>query len=449
MSRTPHLADLSVSAGGQWITSTPGRIANGAYSWMQAVHWVHRFTNFTSTRGHGPRRFNRTTLLVAQELARLEPCRPGVSHLVRRVKASVRTVKYHLGLLRESGLLTYVAKGTRLQGGQNRASEFACTIPPAFDQSLGIRTCPSDRYIRAIAGVSEQGRPVLARLGTLAQRKVRCRSNSSSGTRRSLPRRCTPMLGGSSTSSSAGTTSLPSEAKLDNGRSTTTLPAKRSAVGRRLNTVGRRHQLARELIQQIPWLARAGAPRIAWIVRHVADAGWTAEEVVAVLAQRDPAHTVHRPSGFLADRLRGAHELYNTVARRQAIVDWWRDSRKATQARHAEWDNSWNAPRRASITRAVEAAFDQLCRPHRRQEAGGASAAPAAAGSLLIDLTRLTPAQVGELRAAALHDPSLITTTIDACGEPYARRLYTNELVIRVQRLATAGRLTLHSRRAV
>ncbi|MFD0375076.1 transcriptional regulator [Streptomyces sp. NPDC127112] len=439
---------LVVEPSAQRLTSTAGRIANGAYSWMQAVHWVHRFARYTSSRAHGPGRLNDTTLRLAQELSRLTPCRPGVAYLVRRLRVSVRTVKYHLGLLRESGLLTYVVIGTRLPGGLNRASEFALTIPAAFDRALGIRTRASDTYIRAITGVSEHGRPVLAFLGRAARRSTR-RPGSHATTRRTATPRCTPIPGRSSRSSPPGTTSLPPEAKPDSGYDARVRPERRTVVSP-MNAVGRRHQLARELIQQVRWLARAHTPRIAWVVRHVADAGWTAEEVIAVLAQREPARTVHRPSGFLADRLRGAHELYGTAARRQAVVAWWRDSHRAHQMRHTEWDTSWNAPLSASVTHAVETAFDRLCLPPHGSGADGTAAgspsSEAQAGHAGRDT--LTATQVKDLRAAAVYDPSLITTAIEFCGEAHALRLYGTELVVRTRRMTSAGRLVLGRWRA-
>lgn len=439
---------LAVKPPAQWLRSTAGRIANGAYSWMQAVHWMHRFARFTSIRAHGPRQLNETTLRLAQELARLSPCRPGVAYLVRRLKVSARTVKYHLGLLRETGLLTYVAMGTRLRGGLNHSSEFALTIPAGFDRALGIRTRPSDTYIRAITGVSEHGRPVLALLGRAARRTTR-RRGSRTETRRPAAPRCTPMQGRSSTSSRTGTTSLPSEAKPHSSCNARSHREPRTVVPR-MNIVGRRHQLARELIQQVHWLARAHTPRIAWIVRHVADAGWTAEEVIAVLAQRDPARTIHRPSGFLADRLRGAHVLYDTAARRRAVVAWWRDSHRATRMRHAEWDTPWNTPHSASVTHAVETAFSQLCLPPHRSGADGATAdsSSSAAKTGHAGPGWPTATQVNDLRAAAVYDPSLVTTAIELCGEAHALRLYGIALVTRARRLASASRLILGHRRA-
>jgi DNA-binding transcriptional ArsR family regulator len=114
---------------------------------------------------------------VAQELATLFPCRPGIGYLVRRTGLSERSVEYHLGMLREAGLLAWIVKGTRVSGGPARASEFARMIPVEFDVALGIRTVQRDEdapaYTRAVSGIAEAGRELMARLARKASRKVR------------------------------------------------------------------------------------------------------------------------------------------------------------------------------------------------------------------------------------------------------------------------------------
>ncbi|MGW7071839.1 hypothetical protein ACWGII_30745 [Streptomyces sp. NPDC054855] len=136
-------------------------------------------------RSHGPRSFGPTTLRVAQELAQLFPCRPGIEYLVRRTGLSERSVEYHLGMLREAGLLAWIVKGTRVSGGPAQASEFARVIPVEFDVVLGIRTVQRDQgapsYTRAVSGIAETGREAMAKLAKKASTKVRRpRSKSSS-----------------------------------------------------------------------------------------------------------------------------------------------------------------------------------------------------------------------------------------------------------------------------
>jgi hypothetical protein len=436
-------ASLPVPEADQWITTTKGRIATDGYSWMQAVHWGYRYADFTTHCSHGPQSINETTLLVAWQLSQLDPCRPGIDYLIRMTRLSERTIQYHLGLLREVGLLVYRTKGTRVADEGGQASEFVLTIPPAFDEHVHARTGPSEQYIRTLRGVDPAGLPLMKRLAKMARRAVRRPVKRAVVRPASAPRSCTPMGVGSSTSSPTGTSTLPSESKLASGKASSPVPKKPPTARRKrsLNAVGRRYQLAHELITQIPWLARAATQRIAWIVRHVADAGWTTAEVIAVISQEDPAQRVHRPSGFLAARLRGATELYNTPERRAAIVAWWQDSRRAEQARHTEWDGQWQAPTSRAVARQVNAAFSQLtlrtpaevdARTYELGEDG------------LVDLQQLTRHEIIDLRAAAQKDPLLIRTTIASCGETYARRLFSNRLVDQLQRLAGTGRLILH-----
>ncbi|MFG3429409.1 transcriptional regulator [Streptomyces californicus] len=430
----------------QWIAHTTGRLAPDAYAWMQAVHWFHDHGPRLRGRAHGPKRIGRTTMRLAVVLARLKECRPGVDTLTAWLNVSERTIQYHLGLLREAGLLTYLTKGTRISGIGGRASEFARTVPSSFDDALGLRTGPSTDYIRAVHGIAEPHRALMARLGKKARRSLKQnptkRSNRSPGPPASAPSSCTPRGVSTSTSSSTGDTSLPPESKLGTGKHKSPSPKKSTPRRQRLNAVGRRHQLAHQLVQQLPWLHRAAVPRIAWIVRHVADAGWTAAEVVAVISQQAPPRHVSRPSGFLAARLNGAHLLYDTEAKRQNIVDWWRESRRAARDRHADWSGEWQAPASRSLARQVDEVFAQM---RATAHEGPAVAAFEGGDDGMADLDQLTRDEIVDLRAAALKDPGLIRTTIAECGEPYARRLFTHHVVDQLQRLRGTARLVLHT----
>ncbi|MDJ0342825.1 helix-turn-helix domain-containing protein [Streptomyces sp. H10-C2] len=443
-------AAVRLPASSQWATTTPSRIAPEGYSWLQAVHWHHDHAQVAHDRSHGPTRLNRTTLRLAGILARLTECRPGVDQLVMWLKISERTVQYHLSLLRDAGLLVYLSKGTRVSGIGGRASEFLRTIPPTFDEALGLRTGPSERYIRSVRGMAEDQVPVMKALAAKAKRTL-SNARTKGANRRALKATsaassCTPRGVSTSRLSSAGMTSLPPESKLGAGNHTSPTPQKPAAPRRKLNQTGRRHQLAFELIQQVGWLNRADVPRIAWIVRHVADAGWTAADVMAVLAQQSPAQRVHRPSGFLASRLRGVEQVYDTPAKRANLVTWWRDSRRAEQDRHDDWAGAWQAPTDRSLVRRVDAVFADV-----RQAAAGVLVPYgeiAADDDASADLEQLTPEEITSLRAAAQQDPTFIRITIDARGETYARRLFTHHLVDQARRLAGLGRTTLHRRRS-
>ncbi len=233
------LPGLYVPEASQWLSTSSSRIAGDGYSWMQAVHWVAGSGLYKPRRhrSHGPRSFGPTTVRVAQELAQLFPCRPGIEYLVRRTGLSERSVEYHLAMLREAGLLAWIVKGTRVSGGPAQASEFARMIPVEFDAALGIRTVQRDAdapaYTRAVSGIAEAGRELMAKLAKKAARKVRKpRSKTSSKARAkasvrgaeqgrvtavSDEVRCTPMQVGTSTVSSAGGTSLPLRASSQAG----------------------------------------------------------------------------------------------------------------------------------------------------------------------------------------------------------------------------------------
>jgi hypothetical protein len=415
-------ARLLVTAASQWLHATTGRIATCAHSWMQAVHWVHGSGLYTPQRADGPRAMNTTTLAIAQEISALKECRPGVDYLARKVKASERTVQYHLGMLREAGLLVYRTKGTRVRGAGNQASVFERIIPVAFDEALGIRTVGEGVQRRPV-GVAEEGRKLIGKLAKKAARKPRRRFSKKASARRA---RCTPMQGGNSTSSSTAISHSPSEEKLASGSASHPTPKKSNRGPKKLNKVGRRYQLARELIALVPWLHGASVARIAWIVRHVADAGWTALEVQAVAEDAGPlaADDVRRASGMLAHRLKGVHLLYPTAEHRQTAVAAWQESRAAEHARHKGYDQGLTGgPTSRHVQHLVAEAF------RRCTDLEAEGAVEMHADDTAITLEDLDPATVVDMRAAAAADPNIIHLAISYMGETDARRLYTNRLV--------------------
>ncbi|MFC9622049.1 winged helix-turn-helix domain-containing protein [Streptomyces sp. NPDC056930] len=460
------LPGLFVPEASQWLSTSAGRVALEGYSWMQAVHWVAGSGLYKPRRhrSHGPRSFGVTTVRVAQELAQLFPCRPGIEYLVRRTGLSERSVEYHLGMLREAGLLAYIVRGTRVRGESAQASEFARMIPREFDAALGIRTVLRDdaapEYTRAMTGIAEAGRELMAKLARKAARKVRKpRSKTSSktsvkGARKGAEQgivtavsgevRCTPMQVGTSAVSSAGTTSFPPESKLASGQSDSPTPKKVKRGRRKLNSVGRRFQLASELIRQVPWMGRAAVPRIAWILKEVSDAGWTADEVIAFLDCGDAPGTVHRPSGFLAGRLKTATAQWPHAEGRARAVQAYRDSRRAEKARHQEWEGDWTPPRSESVRRLVAAAFTpqqpQYDIPDRHQDAR--ETGPDVPGE----------EELKEFRATAWQEfmlgrPDQVITTLDTLGPAAAEQIYGPELVQRVRKLISGTSLMTVGRR--
>lgn len=238
------------------------------------------------------------------------------------------------------------------------------------------------------------------------------------------------MEGGTSASSSAANTYSPPESKLASGseksptqKSTNSGPQKPKSR-KTLNKVGRRYQLARQLIQTIPWLQKASVPRIAWIIRHVADAGWTLTEIQAAAERMVVDREARRPSAVLAFRLASCHLLYTTPGRRKILVEDWRDSRLAEKARHSETNDDFAAtgPRTVAARKAVDEAFAAI----RARLAPAAEEPVEAAPMALEDIPK---AQVAQMRADAMSDPGLIFASIEVIGELQTRRLYTNRLV--------------------
>lgn len=459
----------------QKIDTTRGRVASDGYSWMQAVHWVDGTGCYTPLVAGTPQ-FGRTTVRLAQLLAELSPCRPGVQYLMRRLGASERTVQYHLQLLREAGLLVYIVKGTRVRGHRPQASEFALVIPAEFDVALGIRTA-GDGAGRRMTGIAEAGRELMARLARKASRKVRAPRSRSvreaakaaaataleaaagvSQTGLSQVSRedsgvdfdhtdCTPMEGGTCACLPAALTRLPSESELASGEQDHPTPKTQQAAAparkavRKLNAVGRRHQLARELVEQVPWMTRAAVPRIAWIVRHVSDAGWTADQVIAWLEVAGACGQVRRPSAYLAHRLRGAHLLWDSEAKRANGVAAWRDSRRSSADRHVEWDGDWKKPASVYVHGLVDAAKRKLA--VGREEFGTTShREDDPVGNPL----GLPWEEIVDLRAAGEKDHGLVRNALEAWGEDLARQVYSDRIVDLAQ---TADRAAARSFRMV
>ncbi|WP_322872229.1 helix-turn-helix domain-containing protein [Streptomyces goshikiensis] len=447
------MPELFVAEASQWLSSSAGRVAGEGYSWMQAVHWVAGSGLYQPRRhrSHGPRSFGPTTVYIAQLLSELSPCRPGIGYLMRRTSLSKRAVQDHLRMLRETGLLAYIVKGTRVVEGGNQASEFALMVPPAFDQALGIRTVQRDQdaptYTRAMTGVTDAGRELMAKLARKASRKVRkprkAVGNGPAKPARKGPvrvaeaavsneARCTPMQVGSCSSSPAATTSLPSETTdIASGKSESPTRKKSGKQARRgINTVGRRYQLAAELIREIPWLGRASTPRIAWVVRHVADAGWNAAEVQAWLHARGEVDTVHRASGLLATLLRGAEQITRTPEARAGLVSDWRDSRIAAARRHQELEAVPQGPR----SQAAKAEWMPYLSARRALPTDYDKAA-----GTVVDRnvgSGLSASEVADMRALAKAEyangqSSLVRSIITSSGRASAELIFGGELVHR------------------
>jgi len=409
----------------QWISTTTGRIATDGHTWMTAIHWATEpKTGYTPTRNHGPRGMNATTLLIAQECANLKECRPGIAYLARKLGVSERTVEYHLGMLREAGLLVYRTKGGRVAQGRDEASVYERTIPLAFDEAHGIRTIGEGVQRRPV-GAAEAARKSLGKLAKKAARKVR-------RPRRRTPvsgqSRCTLMEGGTSSAFPAASSIPPSETRLASGDSSHPTPKKATSRPQKLNKIGRRHQLARQLIQNVPWLSRASAPRIAWIARHCADAGWQWQEVQAAAEERGPIGEVgsFRPSGLLAYRLKGVHQLYASQTARHAMLTAWEDSRLREHLRHEGYDQP--TPEADSTTaQAAQQSITDTFHQERANWAAEQDGPMYAEGA--VDIHSLTREEVLAQRELAAADPTFVRSFIAELGEQGARQLLTHRIV--------------------
>jgi DNA-binding transcriptional ArsR family regulator len=467
------LPPVHVPEAEQTLATTRSRLAGCGFSWMQATHWFVGSGCYVAAPGDRVQAMNATTLRLAQELAALSPCRPSTRYLAKRLGVSVRTVKYHLEALRQAGLLAYVEKGGLRAGIGGWASEYALVIPTAYDDALGIRTVGKGTARRAV-GIEDAGRSLVTKLAKKAVRKVRAAAakpaakgakNTAAQVSPKAPEgrsadrpggvvgavdggpdadaRCTAMESATGGFSSATTHVSPPDklasGKNDHAPGTHHSPA---PAGKAKAKTKRRFELAGELINRVPWLAKARQRGVAWVSQHVADAGWTCEEVVAWLdAVGDPPATgLRSPSGLLEFRLKGVTGLpgWRTPAKRAVEVEHWRDSRRAARARHADhvWDGGvWQLPRDPQTA----AAFEQA-----RRLVQQAAVVVHHADDQPVALEDLTREDVIALRGLALEhldkgDPSPVLGMVADRGEEFARRLFTSRVVDWARTIDTAG----------
>jgi len=301
-------------------------------------------------------KINDTTLRLARILARYTPCRPGMACLVRSLNVKERCVQYHLGYLREAGLLVYQVRGTRRANLPPLASHYRRTIPPAFDADLGVRTVGEGPH-RRMTGIADQGRSRIAAYARVASRPRR-KTKHRTRTRSCPVVTCTPMQVGSSGISTAATTSLPSDHAPNS-----------QTRGRQLATgVRRRLQLAAELRARVSWLGRTPIGRISWAVREVADAGWSANAVIAWLQLQTPPAHIHRPSGFLIRRLWGATGVWSGPQQREAGILAAREN-ATLRHRTSEADRLTAGAPSAAVAAAIGKAMAEGRRSYRARQA--------------------------------------------------------------------------------
>lgn len=233
------------------------------------------------------------------------------------------------------------------------------------------------------------------------------------------------MQGGTSTSSPTAISTSPSETKLASGSSSHPTQKKSGRGPQKVNQIGRRYQLASELITNVPWLQRASVARISWIARHCADAGWTWQEVQAAAEENSPIDPAEarRPSGLLAHRLKGVHLLYAAPAARRLMVTAWEDSRAQEHFRHAGYDQD------ASPVTVTDTALEAMRTIHAALQPAPATEDCTEHAEGRLDIEALTRAEVLEQRALAAADPEYVTAMLPVLGDIDTRRLLTHRIV--------------------
>ncbi|MFD4128010.1 hypothetical protein ACWD7B_10230 [Streptomyces rubiginosohelvolus] len=238
------------------------------------------------------------------------------------------------------------------------------------------------------------------------------------------------------------------------------MSTKQAGGPRKLNKVGRRFQLAKELVQELDWLSGCSVPRIAWVARGVADAGWTVTDVRGWLHLRGEATRVRRGSGLLAVLLANAENVLDTPAKRIEAVDQWRGAQEASRrhrieqvrARSERYDNDWTGPTSHRIQQEVAAAFAKV-----RETPNGGRAALSADDEATVIYSETTPTggvhgltdeEIAETRNDArqqlmMGDTSPITVAVDTLGRETAEQLYGPALVRRGLQLAHGARSSL------
>ncbi len=196
------------------------------------------------------------------------------------------------------------------------------------------------------------------------------------------------------------------------------------------------------------WLRGCSVPRIAWVAREVADAGWTADEVLAWLEMRGTAERVRRGSGLLAVLLTSATTVLDTPAKRMAAVEQWHRAEEARRRHRIERvraarernDGGWQAPKSRAVRREVEAVIDQLLTsaPVEIEEDQGL----VLDGSETFELgdEELAPLIAAMREELSYGRTDLVSAAIESLGAEEAARVLGEDLVRRALQLEALAR---------
>ncbi|MFI6689070.1 hypothetical protein [Streptomyces sp. NPDC050485] len=301
-------------------------------------------------------RAGRTTLRLAEVFAaRMERSRGGtfafnIAATARELGLQRRAVLNHAKILRELGLTAYVEHGSRTNAQRTRhgaawtqehgyrgtGTIFAAVAPPIWDEAMGRRIDGTGYQARPV-GVTEKGR---ARAVAEASKKASARAH-----RRSTP--CTPSLvvpqdhrqlkveRGSNYTSRTRATGRKNIPKPSNQHRTTVADCAHGIA------------IAEQLQNEVWWLHRGCARRLAYVLRPLIAAGWTWQSLAAELRTwgvpgylRDPAAYVRHELTRLQQH---GHLAYTgTPALRDDQVDEDGTRYQAMlRARHEHSDPAW------------------------------------------------------------------------------------------------------------
>ncbi|MFD6294333.1 hypothetical protein ACFWFU_05950 [Streptomyces sp. NPDC060235] len=281
----------------QEVGTTASRQLRRASDFIAAAHYMVR---------HHPKAGPTTLRLATVFAARMHRSRHGhfafsIAATVKEIGLSRRTVLTHARYLRELGLIAWVEHGsqrnvlrTRAHGSwapgdgyRGTATIYAPVAPPLWDQAQGY-LIRGTGYRARLVGVTEKGRRRAIAAARSRPRRVR-----------SQPRRCTP---------SVVVTSAPSHLQVVTGDKKNTRRALKlrrpgstsTAPAFTASDCQQAIALTEQVQREIWWLYGACSRRVAYALRPLLAAGWTAAQLAAELAAwgvpshlRDPAAFVH------------------------------------------------------------------------------------------------------------------------------------------------------------
>ncbi|MER6443395.1 hypothetical protein ABT275_45080 [Streptomyces sp. NPDC001185] len=299
-SRRVRRFELITERDSQEIGTTLSRQLRRADAFLAAARYMVRYH---------PKAGATTIRLAAAFAARMHRSRHGhvafnLDATVRELDLSRRTVLNHARYLRELGLIAWVEHGSKRNvlrtrrgsafgpgGYRGTATIYALVAPPAWDHAQGRRLRGAG-YRSRLIGYTDMGRD--RAVATARSRARRARTTSR--------KRCTP---------SVVVTSTPSLLQVDTREKKNTRRLREQSGGRSrrrtLITVEECQQaiaLTEQVQREVWWLSTACSRRVAYALRPLITAGWTALQLAAELATwgvpghlKDPAAYIHHEAG--------------------------------------------------------------------------------------------------------------------------------------------------------